>query len=132
MVARSARVEWLDADKAQLVEIKPIHEHVDRANGVVLGHVVVEHRREQCALPAIDPFHEPRHRSLLPPTHWRIIAETAEAEFSHKLGPNRPPRLSPVESASWGEAAFTARDRLHGSWPKSEVLDFYRNVRLLG
>ena len=88
MVARSARVEWLDADEAELVEIKPVHEHVDRANGVVLGHVVVEQRREQCALPAIDPFHEPDHRSLLPQIHRRIIAETAEAEFSHSLGPS--------------------------------------------
>src|SRR5580704_19064656 len=35
MVARSARVEWLDADEAELVEIKPVNEHVDRANGVV-------------------------------------------------------------------------------------------------
>jgi hypothetical protein len=47
MVAGSARVEWLDADEAELVEIEPVDEHVDRAHGVVLGHVVVEHRRKR-------------------------------------------------------------------------------------
>ena len=85
MVAGSARVEWLDADEAEFVEIEPVNEHVDRTHRIVLGHVVVEQRREQRALPAIDPFHEPSHRSP-PPIHWKIIAET---EFSHGLGPKR-------------------------------------------
>src|SRR5262249_49763755 len=86
MVARSARVEWLDADEAELVEIKPVHEHVDRANGIVLAPVVTKHCRDQCPLPPTDPYHEPGPRSLLPPPHRRIIADTAEAEFSHRLG----------------------------------------------
>ena len=66
------------------------------SHGIVLGHVIVEKRREQRALPAIDPFHEPGHRSLLPPTHRRIIAETAEAEFSHRLGPRPSCAIGPV------------------------------------
>ena len=65
MVAGSARVEWLDADEAKLVQVKPVHEYVDRTNRIVLGYVVVQQRREQRALNAIHPFHEPRHgRSL--------------------------------------------------------------------
>jgi len=60
LVAGSARVEWLDPDEAELVEIEPVDEHVDRTHGIVLRHVVVEQRREQRALPAIDPFHESR------------------------------------------------------------------------
>ena len=69
MVARPARVERLDASEAELVEIEPVDEHVDRTHGIVLRHVVVEQRREQCALPAIDPFHEPCHYSPPPPIH---------------------------------------------------------------
>src|SRR5271169_6129061 len=65
MVAGSAHVEWLD-DEAEPIEIQPVHEYVDRSHRIVLGHVVVEQRREQCALPAIHPFHEPRHRSHPP------------------------------------------------------------------
>src|SRR5580704_466730 len=61
MVAGSARVEWLDADEAELVQIKSVHEYVDRTHRIVLGYVVVQQRREQRALIAIHPFHEPRH-----------------------------------------------------------------------
>jgi hypothetical protein len=46
MVAGSARVEWLDADEAELVEIEPVDEHVDRTHRIVLSHVVVKQRRE--------------------------------------------------------------------------------------
>ena len=82
MVAGSPRLEWLDANEAELIQIEPVDEHIDRTHRIVLGHVVVEQRGEQRALTAINPFHESRHRSS-PPIHWRTIAE---AEFSHDLG----------------------------------------------
>jgi hypothetical protein len=41
MVAGSARVERLDASEAELVEIEPVDEHIDRTHRIVLGHVVV-------------------------------------------------------------------------------------------
>src|SRR6185312_7912811 len=85
-VAGPPRVEWLNASKAELVQIEPVDEHINRTHRIVLGHVVVEQCREQRALSAINPLHESCHRSS-PPIHWRIIAE---AEFSHSLGPRRP------------------------------------------
>jgi hypothetical protein len=42
MVARSTRVEWLNADEAKPLEIEPVNEHVDRTDGIVVSHVVVE------------------------------------------------------------------------------------------
>ena len=55
-----------EPDEAELAEIEPVDENVDRAHRIVLGHVVVKQRREQRALPPINPFHKPCHRS--PPT----------------------------------------------------------------
>jgi hypothetical protein len=45
MVSGSAYVEWLNPNKAELVEIEPVDEHIDRAHRVVLSHVVLEQRR---------------------------------------------------------------------------------------
>jgi hypothetical protein len=42
MVAGSAGVERLDADEAELVEIKPVNEHIHRTDGIVLGYIVIE------------------------------------------------------------------------------------------
>jgi hypothetical protein len=61
MVAGSAPVEWLNADETELVEIETVDKHVDRTHRIVVGHVVVEQRREQRALPTIDPFHKSHH-----------------------------------------------------------------------
>src|SRR6516164_4564452 len=85
MVAGSPRLEWLDANEAELIQIEPVDEHINRTHRIVLGHVVVEQCGEQRALSAINPLHESRHRSS-PPIHWRI---TAEAEFPHGLGPKQ-------------------------------------------
>jgi hypothetical protein len=85
MVAGSSRVERLDANEAELIQIESVDEYINRTHLIVLGHVVVEQCGEQRALSAINPFHESRHRSS-PPIHRRIITE---ATFSHGLGPSR-------------------------------------------
>src|SRR5215475_11831278 len=63
MVAGSPRLEWLDANEAELIQIEPVDEHINRTHRIVLSHVVVEQRGEQRALSAINPLHEARHRS---------------------------------------------------------------------
>src|SRR3977135_1822004 len=65
VVAGSAGGVWLDSGEAEFVQIKSVHEYVDRTHRIVLGYVVVQQRREQRALTAIHPFHEPRHGRLL-------------------------------------------------------------------
>src|ERR1700722_14042945 len=61
MIAGSAGVEWLDADEAELVEIKTLDEHLDRSHRVILGHVVIKRRWKQCALIAIQPLNKELH-----------------------------------------------------------------------
>src|SRR6185436_5370592 len=39
VIAGSARVEWLDPDEPELVEIETIDEHFDRSHRVILGHI---------------------------------------------------------------------------------------------
>ena len=58
MVAGPPRVEWLNASKAELVQIEPVDEHINRTHRIVLGHVVVKHGREKCALASVNPFHK--------------------------------------------------------------------------
>jgi hypothetical protein len=62
MVARSARVEWLDADEAELVEIKPVNEHVDRANGVVTTAPAAGARSAAGAAQGADLNFTPNHK----------------------------------------------------------------------
>src|SRR5437762_11769292 len=100
MVAGSARVEWLDADEAEHVEIEPVDEHVDRTHRSVLSHVVVEQRREQRALPAIDPLHEPSHQS--PPAD-SLKNHSSRAEVFTRPGPD-----SDME-AGWEAAPSSSR-----------------------
>jgi hypothetical protein len=51
-----AGVEWLDTHEPELVEIETVDEHVDCSHRFILGHIVIERCRRQCALPAIQPF----------------------------------------------------------------------------
>ena len=44
--------------KAKPAKIKTSHERVYRTNRIVLGHVVVKHGWEKCALAAVNPFHK--------------------------------------------------------------------------
>jgi hypothetical protein len=57
MVAGSPRVEWLDANEAELIQIEPVDEHINRTHRIVLGHVVVEQCGEQRALNAFAAVH---------------------------------------------------------------------------
>jgi len=44
--------------KAKLAKIETINESVNRANRIVLGHIVVKHGREKSALVPVNPFHK--------------------------------------------------------------------------
>jgi hypothetical protein len=48
----------LNPTKAKLAKIKTFNESVNRTNQIVLGHVVVKHGREKCALAPVNPFHK--------------------------------------------------------------------------
>ena len=50
--------------KAKLAKIKTFNESVNRTNQIVLGHVIVKHGREKCALAPVNPFHKAGHPSL--------------------------------------------------------------------
>jgi hypothetical protein len=47
--------------EAELAQIRAIDDGIDRAYEIVFCDVVIEQRREQSALTAIHPFHEPGH-----------------------------------------------------------------------
>ena len=55
MVGRPTHCEGLNAVEAELGEIQPIHKDIDRPDRIVLAHIVIQHRREQRALPAVRP-----------------------------------------------------------------------------
>ncbi len=44
--------------KAKLAKIKTINERVNRTNQIVLGHIVIKHGREKCALAPVNPLHK--------------------------------------------------------------------------
>src|SRR5262245_32324953 len=99
MVARPADIAWLDADEAELVEIEPIDEHVDRPNRVVLGDIVIEPRGEHRRLPPVDPFHKSSHRS---PRRVSLGgAYYNPCTFSHGLVESR------TGAVAWGQMAIT-------------------------
>src|SRR6476659_8200900 len=50
MVAGPPFFQRLNPTKAKLIKIKTFNERVNRTNRIVLGHVVVKHGREKCAL----------------------------------------------------------------------------------
>src|SRR5262249_2746920 len=56
------RHQRLNPCEAELAEIKPINESVDRPNRIVFRHIIVQQGREQCALAAIAALHETCHR----------------------------------------------------------------------
>src|SRR6476619_7311312 len=58
MVAGPPFFQRLNPTKAKLIKIKTFNERVNRTNGIVLGHVVVKHGRETCALASVNPFHK--------------------------------------------------------------------------
>src|SRR6516162_7619745 len=62
VIAGSAGVKWLDTAEAELLEVETVDEHIDRSHRVFLGHIIIERCREQCALPAIQPFNKALHR----------------------------------------------------------------------
>ena len=58
MVAGPPFFQRLNPTKAKLTKIKTFNERVNRTNRIVLGHVVVKHGREKCALASVNPFHK--------------------------------------------------------------------------
>ena len=58
MVAGPPFFQRLNPTKAKLIKIKTFNERVNRTNRIVLGHVVVKHGREKCALASVNPFHK--------------------------------------------------------------------------
>ena len=52
----------IDPDEAEIVEIKTVDEYVDRSYRVILGHVVIERRRKQSALPPIQSLNKALHQ----------------------------------------------------------------------
>jgi len=89
VIAGSAGVEWLDTDKPELVEIETLNKHVDRSHRVIIGHIVVERCRKQCALPAIQSFNKALHQMPHKIDGNPIARITASRAFSHGLGPKR-------------------------------------------
>jgi hypothetical protein len=87
VIAGSADVEWLHADKSELVEIETVDKHVDRSHRVILGHIVVERCRKKCALPAIQSFNKALHQMPRRIAVNLIARITAKTAFSHSLGP---------------------------------------------
>jgi hypothetical protein len=81
-------------DKAELVQIKPVHEYVDRTHRIVLGYVVVQQRREQCALTAIHPFHEPRMVAPSDSPENHSIGRSFHTAWAIKRLPHRNKRAS--------------------------------------
>ena len=58
MIAGPPSFQRRKPTKAKLAKIKTIHESVNRANQIVLGHIVFKFGWEQTALAPINPFHE--------------------------------------------------------------------------
>jgi hypothetical protein len=44
--------------KPKLAKLKTFNESINCTNQIVLGHVVVKHGREKCALAPVYPFHK--------------------------------------------------------------------------
>jgi hypothetical protein len=55
VITGTAGVEWLDTHEPELVALETVDERVDCSHRVILGHIVIERCRKQCALPAIQP-----------------------------------------------------------------------------
>jgi hypothetical protein len=60
MIAGTPFFQRRNPTKAKLAKIKTFNEAstVNRTNQIVLGHVVVQHDRERCALAPVNPFHK--------------------------------------------------------------------------
>ena len=61
-VAGPPLVERLYVGEAELAEVEPVDERIDRTDRIVLAHIVVELRWKHSALPAIQPLDKSRHR----------------------------------------------------------------------
>ena len=59
-----------DTLEAEIGEVEVTDEDIDHSDWIVLGHIVVEARRQQRALAAIFTCHETTH-SALPPTAYK-------------------------------------------------------------
>jgi hypothetical protein len=75
MVARPPLFQRHNPTKAKPAKIEPIDKSVNRANRIGLGHVVVKHGWEKCALAPVNPLHIARHPPLpSADSNKRIIA----------------------------------------------------------
>ena len=74
MIAWPSSLQRRNPTKAKLAKIKTFNESINRTNRIVLGHVVVQHGWEKCALAPVNPFHIAGHPSLPPAELKRIIA----------------------------------------------------------
>src|SRR5450755_846237 len=85
MVRRPAGRCRINAIEPEVAQIQRIHEHIDRANRIVLVDPIIEAFRQQRRLLAIRPLNETLHHF---PRRFskRIIASMG---FSHSLDPNR-------------------------------------------
>ena len=89
MVGRPTHCEGLNAVEAELGEIQPIHKDIDRPDRIVLAHIVIQHRREQRALPAIRPLNKALHPIPRKSCGNHIARITSNGAFSHSLDPKR-------------------------------------------
>jgi hypothetical protein len=58
MIAGSSLFQRNNPPEAKLAQIKTVDKSVNRANQIVLGHIVLKLRREQTALAPINPLDE--------------------------------------------------------------------------
>jgi len=58
MIAGPPLFQRRNPTKAKLAKLKTFNESINCTNQIVLGHVVVKHGREKCALAPVYPFHK--------------------------------------------------------------------------
>src|ERR1700746_3003361 len=100
VIAGPSSFQRRNPTKANLAKIKAFNERVNGTNRIVLGHVVVKHGREKCALPPVNPFHKARHPSLPPADSKknhssRATFHTAWVQERH-FAPPKAASLSPI------------------------------------
>src|SRR5262249_6492971 len=112
VIAGSARLQWLDTDEPELVEIDTVDEYVDRSHRVILAHIVIERCRKQRALPAIQPFNKALHEMPRQIAGNLIVRITANRAFSHNLGPKWTQALQQSPRYSICTSARASSDRV--------------------
>jgi len=88
MIGRPTRCEGRNAVEAELGEIQPIDEDIDRPHRIVLAHIVIQHRGKQRDLLAIRPLNKALHP--IPRISPGIIArESIQTEPFHTAWVNQ-------------------------------------------